>query len=109
MSSEVRRVRLESLAIGEQIDASTRTQTIAPDRVLVQTSTKDAYPTTASAYYYCQVCSITGTPTEGGSATVTPLAGRFMYAYNIGTTVPPVGTIRTAHLRDGRYIFQYCC
>jgi len=35
MSAEIRRVRLESLSLGEEIDATSRTQTIAPDRVLV--------------------------------------------------------------------------
>ena len=109
MSAEIRRVRLESLSLGEEIDATSRTQTIAPDRVLVQTTTKDTYPTTASAFYYCQVCSISGTPAEGGAATVTALTGRFLYAYNTGSTVPPPGTRRVAHLRDSIWTFSYCC
>lgn len=109
MADEVRRVRLESLSLGEQIDSAFRHQTIAPDRVLVQTATKTTYPTTANAWYYCQVCSLSGTPTEGGTATVTPLAGRFMYAYNTGSSIPPVGTPRVAQLRDGRWLFNFCC
>ena len=109
MQDEIRRVRLESLSLGEEISATTRSQTVAPTHAFVQTATKDTYPTTANAFYYCQVCSISGTPTEGGSATITPLAGRFLFVYNVGTTIPPVGTQRVAHVQGSVWTMNFCC
>ncbi len=101
-------MRLESLSLQEQIDATARAQTIAPGHMLVTTATKTTYPTTPNAFYYCTAQSISGPATEGGTATVTGLSVK-LYAYNLGTTIPPVGTTRVAHLTSGTWTFQYCC
>ena len=108
MQDEIRRLRLESLSLGEDIGAIDRNQTVAPDRLLITTTTKNTYPTTANAFYFCTAQAITGTPTEGGTATINALSFN-LYAYNLGTTIPPVGTQRVAHLTCGTYCFTYCC
>lgn len=75
---------------------------------LVKTAVKTAYPTTASSCFYCQVCSLGGAEVEDGAGVITPIPNRFLYAFNIGTAVPPLGTVLTAHCdRHGTWTIRY--
>ena len=59
------------------------------------------------AFYACVPLSIDGPEIEGATASFTTEGTRTMYALNVGTQVPPVGTIIIAHACGGRWTFRY--
>ena len=74
--------------------------------IIIQTKAVGTYPTTAGAYYACNVVTPGGTEAEGAVATTT--AGtRTVFALNVGKKKPPVGTKAVAIVTDGRLVFQY--
>lgn len=74
--------------------------------VLAQTVVVNSYPTTAACYYGCQPQRILGAEVEGGAATLTPDGGAF-YALNLGSAVPPAGTMVVATFVGNRWVFRY--
>ncbi len=66
-----------------------------------------AYPTTAGAFYAGNPTYVNGAETEGGVASYSPDPSQVMYAYNLGTKVPPEGTQVVAHAVGGRWVFRY--
>ena len=77
--------------------------------VLVQTFAETTYPTDANAFYAMHPVEVDGPEGEGDAATFTADETRTLYAYNLGSAVPPVGTIVIAHLRSGRWVFTFNC
>jgi hypothetical protein len=75
--------------------------------VLAQTKAISKYPTVPGAFYACVPLSIDGPEIEGATASFTTEGTRTMYALNVGTQVPPVGTIIIAHACGGRWTFRY--
>ncbi len=74
--------------------------------VLLTTTTVMTYPTTAGAFYAANPTEIDGTEVEGGAATYAP-GSLLYYALNVGTQIPPVGTLIVAHSVGGRWTFRY--
>jgi hypothetical protein len=75
---------------------------------LVQTTTVSSYPAVAGAYYACIPCDVNGAEAEGGAATYVPRPGAGpIYAFNLGTQIPPVGTTLVAHGVGGRWAVRY--
>lgn len=58
---------------------------------VLKTATLTTYPTTANKFYHCLVVNETGAETEGGAATHNDQTAT-VKAYNLGQSVPPVGT-----------------
>lgn len=107
--AEDRQERLDGIDLREQVERLEQVQTQQPEAVLVKTATKVTYPTAASSYYWCEIQKINSdTPAEGSAPTAVG-TGRFIWAYNTGTTIPPSGTLRIAAPRGGRYVFNHCC
>jgi hypothetical protein len=75
--------------------------------VLVQTKAVAAYPTSANAFFACSPVSIDGPETEGAAATFVADPARTIFAYNLGTRVPPVGARLIAQSCSGRWTFRY--
>lgn len=71
------------------------------------TATVSAYPTTAQAFYAIHPAEVDGTPVEGGSATYSDDSTTVIYAFNVGSLVPPSGTRVICHHSGGRWTFQY--
>jgi hypothetical protein len=61
--------------------------------MLAQTTTVTTYPTTAAAFYAVVPCGVDGSESEGSAATYVPRTGSVAYAFNLGTNVPPSGTM----------------
>lgn len=66
-----------------------------------------AYPTEAGAFYAGNPTYVNGAETEGGIASYSPDPSQVIYAYNLGTQVPPQGTRVVAHAVGGRWVFRY--
>jgi hypothetical protein len=75
--------------------------------MLAQTTTVSTYPTTAAAFYAVVPCDIDGSESEGSAATYTPRTGSVAYAFNLGTDIPPSGTMVVCHAVGGRWCFRY--
>ncbi len=75
--------------------------------ILVQTTAVSAYPTTAGACYGCNPVLVDGLENEGAAASFTADSTRTLYAFNVGSQLPPVGTIVIAHASGGRWAFRY--
>ncbi len=75
--------------------------------LLVTTTTVAAYPTTAAAFYASNPTEIDGSEVEGASAAYTADATQVVYVLNVGTQVPPAGTVVVAHAVGGRWVFRY--
>jgi len=74
---------------------------------LVTTCTVTTYPTSAGAFYAANPTEIDGSEVEGGAATYTADTNQVMYALNLGTQIPPSGTVLVAEAVGGRWVFRY--
>jgi hypothetical protein len=100
----IREQQAASRAAAQRISAFPEDGTVA---VLAQTQTVTSYPTVPASFYACVPLWIDGPETEGATASFTVDNGRTLYAFNIGTQVPPVGTTIIAHSCGGRWTFRY--
>jgi hypothetical protein len=75
--------------------------------ILAQTTTLAAYPTDAGSFYACIPLLIDGDEVEGASASFIADPLRTIYAYNLGTQVPPVNTKVLLHACGGRWTFRH--
>ena len=75
--------------------------------VLAQTRAVVSYPTVPAACYACSPLQVDGPEIEGATATFTEDGTRTLYAFNLGTQVPPAGTRIVAHACGGRWTFRY--
>jgi hypothetical protein len=104
---DTRILRLQQAAI---LTAADRVANIAEDgtvAILAQTTAVAAYPTVAGAFYACVPLSADGAETEGAAASFTVIGSRIVYAFNLGSQIPPVGTRIIAHSCGGRWVFQF--
>jgi hypothetical protein len=74
---------------------------------LGKTTTITSYPTSATATFAVTPVDVSGTEAEGSSASYTPRAGVVAFATNLGSSVPPSGTLVVCHVVGGRNIFRY--
>lgn len=74
--------------------------------VLAQVSQIGTYPTVAAAFYALQPVRITGVIAEGTGPTLTTAGNKFL-GYNLGGTVPPLGSHVLAVGAGGRWTFRY--
>lgn len=75
--------------------------------VLAQTTTLLRYPTNAGAFYACAPLRVDGPESEGATATFVADPTRTIYAYNLGTQIPPANTRIVVHACGGRWTFRY--
>ena len=75
--------------------------------MLAQTTVVANYPTAPGVFYACVPVTLDGQETEGASAAFHADQTRTFYALNLGTQVPPRGTLIIAHACGGRWTFRY--
>ena len=77
------------------------------EAALVRTKRVGTYPAAVAAFYACTPLRIDGAEVEGAGVTFVPDSSRTLYAYNLGTKIPPEGTRVIAHSCGGRWTFRY--
>jgi hypothetical protein len=105
--SELRVIRERLSIASDALDRSSSQDDYGSAALCVITTTVTTYPTTAATFYGCNPEVITGTETEGATATFTADATTVIYCLNCGTAIPPSGTKVVAHAILGRWIFRY--
>lgn len=74
--------------------------------ILVKTTTETTYPTTASSFYAVFSVDVDGAETEGATPTFN-VDSHVFHALNLGSTVPPAGTIILAECLGGLWLFRW--
>jgi hypothetical protein len=103
-------MRTERLRHQDLSDLAERFQPIGAEGSLAQLITTvkiTTYPTKASAFYAGNITYVDGAEVEGGVAGYSPDSSQVIFAYNLGTKVPPVGTVLVVHAVGGRWVFRY--
>ncbi len=75
--------------------------------VLVTSVQITTYPTTANTMYAANPTSVNGSEVEGGAASYVVDTTKVLYAYNAGSTIPPVGSRFIVHPAGGRFVFRW--
>lgn len=66
------------------------------------------YPTSAAAYYAIHPVAVAGAEIEGAAPTYTQDLGVTLYAANVGTAIPPIGTkVVVSSVPDNRLVFDF--
>ena len=73
----------------------------------VITTTVTTYPVAAGNFYACNPEILTGSEAEGAAPTFTADTTTIVYAFNLGTAIPPNGTKLVIHAAGGRWVFRY--
>ncbi|QEH38637.1 hypothetical protein OJF2_72430 [Aquisphaera giovannonii] len=94
----------DTLALVDKLSAPPQVGSVA---VLAQTKAVATYPGVASAFFACAPIEVDGPETEGAAATFTADASRTIYALNLGTRLPPLGTKVILHACGGRWTFRF--
>lgn len=74
--------------------------------IVVQTKAVGTYPTVAGRFFACDVVDVFGPEGEGLAATYWPKTGTVL-VYNLGATVPPVGTKEIARYVPHRWVMRH--
>ena len=107
MTDEARTLRRRYDDLVARIDQRLPLNNTGSSSLLVKTATKTSYPTSAPSFYYCQVQTVTGAEVEGGTGTLSADSGSFVYALNLGSAIPPVGTPLIVTFEPYRWTFRY--
>ena len=75
--------------------------------LLVQTKAVGSYPTSANTFFACSPVTIDGPESEGAAASFVADPARTIFAYNLGSRVPPVGARLIAQSCSGRWTFRF--
>jgi hypothetical protein len=87
----------------ERLETEDVTGTMA---IVGRTATKETYPTTANAWYWIERVRLGGDEVEGGAIVVTTVEDGF-FAYNLGSGIPPVGSLVICNDSGEHYTFTY--
>jgi hypothetical protein len=104
--SDLRVIRDRQADAGDDLDRAEVRPSNAGRTDVAITTTELTYPTAAGAWYSVTSQRIDGTEAEGASATFATTSGVF-HAFNLGSKVPPAGTIVLIHCIGGKWSFRY--
>ncbi len=105
--NDLRVMRERQIAAETALDRLDTAADYGAAALCVITTTVTAYPTSAGVFYACNPELITGSVAEGATPTFTADGATVVYALNLGTAIPPNGTILVAHSVGGRWCFRY--
>jgi hypothetical protein len=105
--NDLRVMRERQLIASAALDRSCAQNPHGSAAMCVVTTAVTTYPTVASSFYGCSPALLTGAEIEGAAAIFTVDAGTIIYAFNVGTAIPPSGTKIVIHAASGRWTFRY--
>jgi hypothetical protein len=105
-NSESVRLRLEDDEFADELTRQPAPGGQGCPCLIVETATETTYPTVAGKFFHCKIVSVLGTETEGTSASYTTAAAT-LKAFNLGGSIPPVGTKVIAFFVPWRWCFRY--
>jgi hypothetical protein len=75
--------------------------------MLAQTTTTGNYPTVPGTCFACVPALVDGPETEGATPAFSTGGSGLIFAFNLGSHVPPLGTTVIVHACGGRWVFRY--
>jgi hypothetical protein len=104
--NDARTQRERHAELVDAIDRATTPQGDCSPAQLLTLVAVTAYPTVAGVFYGGNPTDVGSPEVEGGAATYAT-GPSTVYAINLGTAIPPVGTRVVAHLVGGRMCFRW--
>lgn len=105
--NDARVLRERSLAAQEALDRSPDLPPDAAAAVLAQTVEATTYPTTAAAFYAMKALECDGEEDEGTAVSFVAVSDEIFFSLNLGSAVPPVGTIVVCHAVGSVWCFRW--
>jgi hypothetical protein len=100
-------LRSRILDAGDEIDSGYSPCPDAGVAAVGITAVTTTYPTVAGSFYAIHPAEVDGTPAEGVTATYVDDTASTLYAFNLGSGVPPQGTRVICHYSGGRWTFLF--
>jgi hypothetical protein len=104
--SDLRVMRERQIATAAALDRPAGGGRDGSQALCVVTTLVATYPTTAAVFYACNPVIVTGSEAEGATPSFSA-DSTVIYALNLGTMIPPLGTYLVAHEAGGRWTFRY--
>lgn len=82
------------------------TQSTGTTSIVAITYVQTAYPTSAQRYYAMKPLRILGLQIEGNAATTTTRS-KHLFAANLGTAIPPIGSNHIITYTGNRWVFRH--
>jgi hypothetical protein len=105
--NDLRVLRDRQEAASAALDRSSGQDPYASAALCVITANGGSYPTSAAKFYACLPLLLTGSESEGATPTFTTDTATTLYALNVGTAIPPVGSKLVIHSAGGRWVFRF--
>ena len=105
--NDLRILRDRQTAAENALDRAVSAAPFGSAAMCAVTTTVTTYPTSAGAFYACNPELLYGAETEGGAPTFTADTATVLYAFNLGSAIPPNGTKIVIHAAGGRWAFRY--
>jgi hypothetical protein len=105
--SDLRVMRERQAAAADALDRASGAESTGSAALCVITTTVTSYPTSAGVFYACNPELIYGNETEGATPAFSADGSTVVYALNLGTAIPPNGTILVIHSVGGRWVFRF--
>lgn len=99
-------IELRDSELSDQLARKTPLHSVAGQSLLARTVAISMYPTSGQCFFACQPVALLGTESEGAQGVISTRSGSF-FAFNLGSSSPPVGTLILATFADSRWVFYY--
>jgi hypothetical protein len=105
--NDLRVMRERQLAAADALDRAAAATATGSAALCVTTTTVTTYPTSAGKFYACNPNLCYGNESEGATPTFSADGSTIIYALNLGTSIPPTGTVLVVHAVGGRWCFRF--
>lgn len=106
-SRDARQLRNHTSELAGAVDRAGNTGGAGALIMVVKTFQQVTYPGVANAVYACHPVDVSFPETEGATPTLTVQTNATIDVLNVGSAVPPIGTLRIAAMIDGFWVFGY--
>jgi hypothetical protein len=105
-ADEASRLRIQDVTLSDSLSQIEQDPSLGMPCMAAQTKVLTSYPRSAQQFYACSPVTVLGHEVEGGTGTLTAIGSTF-FGLNLGSAVPPVGTIVLTTFVDHRWVFRY--
>lgn len=104
-NDEAEKLRRNDIDDRDEFSRAEETGAAGSPSVIAATTTITTYPTTVNCFFGVIAQDVYGPEIEGGTGTLTTRAAFF--AYNTGSSLPPIGAKVLCTFVNSRWVFQY--
>jgi hypothetical protein len=105
--NDLRILRDRQTAAETQLDRAATADDSGSAALCAITTTVSSYPTSAAVGYAMNPQILGGTEAEGATPSFSADTSTVVYAFNLGSAIPPSGTMIVIHAVGGRWVFRF--